>query len=274
MVRFNYRNDKNKDRKKKTEQEKSDKNKKDAESKDTLIYFIAHIESVTEVVDLQITSYAEHSKRLKDQPLESHVLGMYVMEDLNRALFRLDHEKLFHAYLDHYGRDKERIKRFQNIFQELAYISKLCEHADKAQERHQEELIRNLTQYKDLSEEQIMTFATLVTNKIRYSKLDYANDNFYCLLNDSITKYHKDGPKIPSIHYMQEKFIEPLRNALMNFRHIDAGVDILDNCRRATWLYNGTVRSSEMESDNFTAYHNGLQKANAKLKDLVKDIEI
>ena len=198
-----------------------------------------------------------------------------VAGDLNRILNKFDHEKIFNAFFYKYKKTDGNIKSFHIIFSRLDYILELYNQANKSQEVHFTEMTEKLNKYKDLTEEQILSYCSNLINFIKINDPNYSENTFYNLLNNAVLKYYdfvKDNGL--TFHFMQEHFIDPIKKEIIeNFRDVREAMHIADNCRRATWLFNETIQKSLMTADEFSEYNKGLNEVTLELKGIIAKIE-
>lgn len=251
----------------------NDKRQKQEHSKNNLQYFTSLLDAIIIFAEKQYPAYKEHSKSIKEHPLEFHMLHTIIAEDLNRMLNKLDQEKLFHSYINKFGNSKDRIKTFQKIFSRMDYIYKLYEQANKSQEKHFVDLTERLGKYKDLTEEQTLNYCSLIINNIKHTNANFEHDPFYNAINSAILNYYQTGPTPKTLDHMQTNFITPIKEQMVsNFRSVNEGMTIANNCRKATWLYNETIKKSEYIADDFDEYFKGLKTATNELKEFSKDL--
>jgi len=238
----------------------------------TLKYYVSLIKNIIEFADKQANNYLVHSKNLKEKPLDLNILKMKVAGDLNRIVNKSNHEGTFYAFISKVGNSDENIKNFKDTFSMLDYLYEAYNLAFKAQENYLKEQEKNLRRYKDLTEEETLNYCAIILNKIKNTNTEYKKDPFFIALNSAVVKYYANPPKPITLVYMQQSFIEPLKITMYkDFKNIDEGMLILDNCRKATWLYIEIINNSNSTVDDFEGYYEGF---NSAIKELKKQITI
>lgn len=136
-------------------------------------------------------------------------------------------------------------------------------------------MLDRLTRYKDISEEKVLNYCSLLCNNIKNSNKEYDKDPLFILLNNALIAYKDNAPKLNNVTYLQTKFIDVIKSPLVEkFRHIDEAIYIIDNCRKATWLYNETIERTKMSSETFQYFSTELMQVSDKLKELTEDLKI
>ncbi|HTB06479.1 MAG TPA: hypothetical protein VK806_05950 [Bacteroidia bacterium] len=239
----------------------------------TLKYFELLLKNAISFAEKQRDAYQEHSKSLKEKPLEYNLLRIIVVDDLFRLLNKFNHERIFHAYVNRFGNDETHIGRFQKIFSKLDFLYRVYEAANKLQEEYIEDLTKKMIDYKDIGEEQTLVYAAIVTGSIKKQNPEFEKDAFYIMLNTLGMTYHKNAPSPKTIKYLQEKFIDPLKVSIMqNFKDNEDAMKLAYNCRKATWLYNDIIKRSESMADNFNEEYLRYKEAIDELKGVSNDL--
>ena len=74
---------------------------------------------------------------------------------------------------------------------------------------------------------------------------------------------------------MQSNLVDPLKKVMVEkFELIRVPLEIADNCRKATWLYNETAQKSNFRASEFRSYHDDLLKRINELKTLVSELVV
>ena len=245
-----------------------ERRQKKEEEKNSLTYFIALLGRVIKIVEKQLVSYEEHAVNINKEPFGRHLMQVYIAEDLNRIIRLLNDDKIFHAYIGKFGNGDQSILDFQNVVGQLDLIHAIYEQANTSQKNHLSDLIERLERYKDLSEEKVLNYSAGLANFIKQNDPEKAkSDPIYALLNESVGDYHKNAPKPLTIEYLQICFINPLKEKLVEkFRNNIEGMEIANNCRKATWLYNETISKSKVSSEEFKSHCNTFKDALETLK--------
>lgn len=239
----------------------------------TLKYCSALIESILLFGEKQSTAYKEYANDIKEKPLDFHQYRKIIAEDLNRVLNHMNAEQIFHSYITRFGNSREQVTKFQKLFARLDFLYKLYEMANISAEKYTSHLESKLLRYKELSEEEILNYVAVLSADIKHANADYQKNEFYNTLNQAILTYYKTAPEHIPVEHIQEAFINPLKIELVKkFRPIEEARKIEDNCRKATWLYNDIISKSNMTVDEFTDYHEVMDKTVGELKEMSSEI--
>jgi hypothetical protein len=221
-----------------------------------LKYFASMIEQIIKYGEKQSEGYANLSQKIKSDPLSISALELFVATNLNRLIKDADHEKIFHAYLNQFGSDVERIKKFQKIYSDLDFLYEVNELAKSAQEKLALFLIEKLTIYKKIAEEDIFNYCHVLLIKIEKEEINYQKDSFYISIKEIFVKYRSNPSIQQTVYSLQENFIIPLRDKIVDdFLKLDEGIKIAGKCREATQLYNATKLKSESTALVFQNFH-------------------
>lgn len=249
-------------------QKKNEREKRESDLKDFLFYFKELYKGILKTLEKQIPAYEKNAHNFKNEPFKFHLLEQSINQDLERVSEKLDLERLFHAYILVNGNTNEVKKEYKNLISILDHTFLVHGQAWDSQRIHHEKLAAKLRQYKELVEESTLNNASLILNKIVVDNPDIYHDlPLYSVINTVIQNYYADQNEPPSIEYMQSTFVEPLRDALFpNFRHLNEAIYLVDNCRKATWLYYEIKDKSLLTSKEFESYAASFKDNHEKLK--------
>ena len=251
-------------------QRKTEREKKENDLRDFLFYFCLLLKGIKATLEKQIPEYKEHSTKLKEEPFNFHLLNQNINEDLERISTKLDLERLFHAYILVNGSDDISKKEYKNLISLIDHTYLVYKQSLESQRLHFEQLTKYLREYKDLVEEQTINKSTYIANQILINNPEtYAENPFYIALNTTILNYYQQQPEPLTFEYMQLNLVQPLKHALFpNFRHIEEGILLSDNCRKATWLYNEIINKSKLTASEFKSYAEQFEENLEKLKQI------
>lgn len=249
-------------------QKNNEREKRESDLKDFLFYFKELYTGIIQTLEKQIQAYEKNAKNFKEEPFKFHLLEQSINQDLERVSEKLDLERLFHAYILVNGNSDEVKKEYKNLISILDHTFLVHGQAWESQRIHHEKLEAKLRQYKELVEESTLIQASLILNKIVVENPDrYTELPLYAAINTVVQDYNADQDEPPTLEYMQKTFVEPLRDALFpNFRHLNEAIYLVDNCRKATWLYHEIESRSIMTSKEFKSYAESFKHNHEKLK--------
>src|SRR5690606_10249053 len=203
-------------------QKNNDREKRESDLKDYLYYFKELYVGIIKTLEKQIPSYEKNTLNLKNEQFKFHLLEQSINQDLERVSKKLDLERLFHAYILVNGNTDDVKKEYKNLISILDHTFLVHGQAWDSQRIHFEKLAAKLREYKELVEENILSQASLILNKLVVENPDsYMKIPFYLTINTVVQNYYSDQKEPPTIEYMQTTFVEPLRDALFpDYRHI------------------------------------------------------
>ena len=256
------------------ERNKSRKERKE-NYKSALIYFQLLLTNIIKVVGKQVIAYRDHSENIKNDPLNFHLLQLYITQDIDRILNKLDQERLFQAYLQEFGNSIEVIKEFKEIISIMDYFNSIISQVTTSQEKYLTELHDNLVKYKDISEEDVLKGCIMILENIRNSTSDYKKNNVYASLNAIVVNYHDTSPNPPTVEHIQASLITTLTNTILEQLRSEPEIfEIADDCRRATWLFNDIKFKATIVANEFNAHYEGMKSALKQLEALDRIIKL
>jgi len=237
----------------------------------SLIYFISTYNVILKFLSVQIPKFKEHSEEILKSPLNYAFFIEVISQDADRVINKMNHEKLFLAFVNQISLNKnisknQLVQDFQKIISRIDLVDRIVSDAKSAQERYIYEIVRRQKTYKELAEEKILNYISLLSNKIRNSE-----DEFYIVLNEVILNYYSHLTKgaEKSFKHLQDELVEKLKIKLVkDFKQNSEAIKIADLCRQATWIYNESIEFSKHVSQQFSDYHKGLQDSHKTLEEL------
>ena len=255
------------------ERKKGKKDKKDL-SESTLEYFNTLLNSSLKIAKKQSESFVKHSLNISNCPSRQNLLEIEIAENLNRLINKLDHSLVFQSFISFHGGKKEQIVLFQKLYNHLDFIFNIYNQALNTQTIYLNKQNDSLHNYKELVEDQVMH---LCINLINYCKM--SSDVNYRLLGTIIEKsfseYYNNLINPVSIQNLHINFLEIIREELLkNWRHIPQCFEILQTCRKATWVYNDIIFQSNNISVVFEKYSVDMSESCKEIKELMIKTEI
>lgn len=263
---FTIRHDKKKELReiKRVEDDKIRAVKKKEE--DELRYFVGLLRGVVKASKKQVVNIKTTGDKLEKKPFDTFSLIFVINEDLRRILHGLNHQGIFNAFANSYGNSDEDILNFQKLFGRLDFLQANFKIISDKYRRYVEEDVKRKEKYKYLVEEQILSSATYIGNKIKTQGLTGKHNQLQEILSKYIKLYNTEIVKTNSLIKIQEKLINPLKLELWeNFRDSDDVFFMVDNCRKATFLL------SEIKF-NSNAYSKSLIEADKGIRIMILEL--
>lgn len=263
-----------------------EKNKKIDEKKeqnfDTLKYYASLLKNIISFAEEQSKSYKLHSKNIRTAPLQNHLPSQLVIYSVESSYYKLSFDKLFHAFVSNFGNNTDTIKEFEKINSRVDFLFQIYNEGKRIQENYLLNLHDRLIKYKSLVEEETKAYCNIICNNISNNHQRYFENEFYISLHTCIENYHNAVESIDksipdsqnkSFYLLQNEFIEPLKSELIN-KHRDKqeAIYLLENCRKATWLFNETINHVQNTARIFEDYSNELKTKSESLAELSKKI--
>lgn len=242
-----------------TERKKNEKIKHDEET-DMLKYFSSLISSIISTAKERAILYNIHSESLSKDPYKVHSLILIPDADLSRALDKLEHKRIFHAYMNLYEH-KDKVGEFKRIFIALDTIDNVL---NTSQEVHLKYFTNNsieISKFNDIAEKLIDNCITTVENIEKKSELPQFN-GLLVFLRETLDEFYANAENPIKKDYINEKLIKPIQinlgGILVNF---EEAIPLLNQSREASLVLYNVIGLSQDTSHQFGQFHKNLLEA-------------
>ncbi len=94
-------------------------------------------------------------------------------------------------------------------------------------------------------------------------------------IENSFSEYYKTSENPVSAQHLHINFLEIIREELLkNWRHVPQCFEILQACRKATWVYNDIIFQSKNSSAVFKKYSENINESCKDILALMQKVEI
>jgi hypothetical protein len=185
----------------------------------------------------------------------------------------LSHKEISQSYISNLQNNPDKVKNFQETFLHLDAIEAISIHIYQLHEKSRTEIRNKKNIYKNLTEEEVLSYCVRVNEEIRQNDPDFETKPLYELINECTLNFHQNKPTPAYIDYMQIAFIEPVKiKVFEKFRNKPQAMVIVNGCRKATWLYSEIESQSKTLGKDFERANINMLEAIKTLKELTKDI--
>jgi len=227
------------------------------------------LDNVIKLATHQGNAYKNHADTIINQPFQVNTLEVFPFQDLDRILHKSDHERLLQSYLQELGSDTKNIKEFKNIISCLDFIDSSILEVSNKQRSYSKILEKQLIEFKELFEEKILKKTVDLMSSIKHSNLKYLEDKLYTTLNDKMIKYYQNAPNPIKLEYILNYLISPLSEAIIkDFEYDKLAMNIVNDCRKATWVYKDMIFKGQGISTFFVTYHEKINEAIIELENI------
>lgn len=244
-----------------------DENKKIEYDDDKLKYLSSSLESIIELIELQINGIEKFISEVSIDFVDVPLLSIYPTHDIDRLVNKINHEDYYHAFIRQNRDIKDATKRFKKIYSILDYL---------------ESVLKQMMQY--LERERLHDY----DRKVQFKKHVEDSEKYYFVAikatNDELLINELNGI---IIHYMEIRdanaadltvpkleFLDPAISIMAQFMKTnpafhDAAVQI----KLARTTYFGIAQSNRHMIENFKQYEEGLKENLERLKEEILLLE-